>query len=160
MRQKIVSRSNLAGILNRQPKKKIVFTNGCFDLLHVGHIQLLEKAKKLGDYLVVAVNSDRSLKRLKGSHRPLVKEKYRARILAALSCVDYVTIFSEPTPAETIDCLRPDILVKGNDYRTSEIVGRDQVKKVVRISLVKNCSTSGLIEKILRSYGCKKSKTL
>jgi rfaE bifunctional protein nucleotidyltransferase chain/domain len=154
MSSKIIGRSRLSRILNRvRGGKIIVFTNGCFDLLHPGHVRLLQKAKSLGDLLVVAINSDRSLKKLKGGNRPFVDEKSRAEILSALDSVDYVTVFSEPTPLETIRALKPDILVKGADYKRSEIVGRNHVKKVVRIPLVKNFSTSALIRKIVHAYG-------
>lgn len=153
---KLFSRPALVKILSQnRKKKKVVFTNGCFDLLHPGHVRLFRKAKESGDILVVAINSDRSLKKLKGPSRPLVKERNRAEILSALSCVDYVTIFSEETPAETIRMLKPDILIKGSDYKLSQIVGRDAVKKVLRFPLVKNFSTSGLIRKIVRAYGKK-----
>lgn len=151
---KIFPRLALAKILNRyRSRKKIVFTNGCYDLLHVGHVRLLKKAKSLGDILILAINSDLSLRKLKGRGRPLVGEKERAEVLSALSCVDYVTIFPEDTPLETIQMLKPDILIKGGDYEVSEIVGRNCVKKVVRFPLVKGFSTSGLIQKILRVYG-------
>ena len=150
------SRKALAKILARRGGKKIVFTNGCFDLLHAGHVRLLKKARSLGDLLVVAVNSDRSLRRLKGDGRPLVPERQRAEILSALSCVDYVTLFDEATPLETIQAIKPDVLVKGGDYESSRIVGRDQVRKVVRFPLVKNISTTRLIQKIARTYAGKK----
>ncbi len=139
----------------KKKKKKVVFTNGCFDLLHYGHIQYLKKAKALGDILVVGLNSDSSVKKLKGTGRPLVPEKERAEILSALEFVDYVTIFSEETPANLIRQVKPDILVKGGDYSLDEIVGRDFVQscggKVVTIPLVKGKSTTGLIRKIKNS---------
>lgn len=150
----VVPRSALRKILNKvRGKKTIVFTNGCYDLLHLGHVRLLQKAKKLGNILVVAVNSDRSVKKLKGPSRPLVDEKNRTALISALSCVDYVTLFSEETPLEIIRELKPDILVKGADYSSSEIVGRDHVKKVVRVPMVKNLSTSNLIRKIIQTCG-------
>ena len=154
MTSKIVSRPALAKILKHRGGKKVVFTNGCFDILHVGHVRLFKKARRLGDILVVAVNSDRSLKKLKGPKRPLVGEKKRAEILSALDCVDYVTVFGEDTPKETILVLKPDILVKGADYNLHKIVGHDQVRKVVRFPLVKGISTTDLIRKIVRAYGC------
>lgn len=136
----------------RQKNKKIVFTNGCFDLLHLGHVRLLEKAKKLGDILVVGLNSDRSVRRLKGDSRPFFKEKDRASVLAALEAVDYVTLFSEPTPAKLIERLKPDILVKGGDYSQEQIVGAKTVRKnggkVVVVPLVKGHSSSRIIRKI------------
>ena len=152
---KFYSRPALAKILSRRGKKKVVFTNGCFDLLHVGHARLLKKAKSLGDILVVAVNSDGSMRRLKGAGRPLVTEKSRAEVLAALACVDFVTVFNEDTPLETIAALKPDVLIKGGDYELSQIVGRGIVKKVVRFPLVKGISTTDLIRKIVRTYGGK-----
>jgi rfaE bifunctional protein nucleotidyltransferase chain/domain len=151
---KVFKRSALAKIIPHIRRgKKIVFTNGCFDLLHLGHVRLFQKCKALGDILIVAINSDQSLKKLKGGSRPLVPEKSRAEILAALAFIDYVTIFSEDTPAETIRLLKPDILVKGGDYKLSQIVGRQDVKKVVRMPLVKNYSTTNLIQKIVKAYG-------
>ena len=153
--QKIYPRNALAKILAKRGRTKVVFTNGCFDLLHAGHVRLLKKARSLGDVLVVAVNSDRSLKKLKGNGRPLVPERQRAEILAALSCVDYVTIFDEATPLETIRALRPRVLIKGGDYGNSQIVGRDRVEKVVRFPLVRNISTTSLIRKIVKAYGKK-----
>lgn len=153
--RKVMSRSALAKALARRGGKKVVFTNGCFDLLHLGHARLFEKAKSLGALLVVAVNSDASLKKLKGPGRPLVDEKSRSELISKLACVDFVTIFSEDTPLETIRALKPDVLIKGWDYALDKIVGRDCVKKVVRFPLVKGFSTSGLIKKILKAYGGK-----
>ena len=130
-----------------------MFTNGCFDLLHVGHIRLFRKARSLGDALIVAINADASLKRLKGPKRPLVAQGARAEVLAALSDIDYVVVFKEDTPAEIIADIKPDILVKGGDYRLDEIVRRDDVRKVVRFNFVAGQSTTGLIEKIVKRYG-------
>ena len=118
-----------------------------------GHVTLLEKSKRLGDILIVGINSDASVKRLKGPKRPLAGQNDRALVLAAMEAVDYVTFFGEDTPYELIGKLKPDILVKGGDYATGQIVGRDLVKKVVRIPLVKGRSTSNLIAKILKAYG-------
>ncbi|MCL2335615.1 MAG: D-glycero-beta-D-manno-heptose 1-phosphate adenylyltransferase [Endomicrobia bacterium] len=143
-----------AAKLKRQ-SKKIVFTNGCFDLLHTGHTSLFEKAKSLGDVLIVAINSDKSLSRLKGPKRPLVCEKDRAKLLLALKPVDYVVVFGEQTPKEILSELRPDILVKGGDYKLSEIVGREYVKKVYRYPFVKGKSTTNLINTIVERYGRK-----
>ena len=147
--------SVLASRLNQEKRrgKTIVFTNGVYDLIHAGHITLLEKSKRLGDILVVGINSDASVKRLKGPKRPLVGESDRALVLSALEAVDYVTVFSEDTPYELLEKLQPDILVKGGDYALEKIVGRNLVKKVVRIPLVKGRSTSNLIEKVLKAYG-------
>lgn len=155
--KKFVSRKDLVQLLKKRRNRKIVFTNGCFDLLHAGHVTLLERARRMGDLLVVGLNSDASVRRLKGPLRPLVNEKARAKVLAGLACVDYVTLFPEETPLETILMLKPDVLVKGGDYQISEIVGRNAVKKVARVPLVKNFSTTRLIEKILAAYGGKKS---
>jgi D-beta-D-heptose 7-phosphate kinase/D-beta-D-heptose 1-phosphate adenosyltransferase len=137
--------------------KKVVFTNGCFDLLHLGHISLFNKAKSLGDILIVAINSDKSLKCIKGPKRPLVNQKDRAKLILTLKPVDYVVIFGEQTPLEILRELRPDILVKGGDYRLSELVGREYVKKVYRFPFVKGRSTTNLINLIVERYGSKKA---
>jgi D-beta-D-heptose 7-phosphate kinase/D-beta-D-heptose 1-phosphate adenosyltransferase len=135
-------------------RKRVVFTNGCFDLLHLGHVRLLEQARKLGDALVVGLNSDSSVRRLKGDGRPLVAEAGRAEVLAALECVDAVTIFEEDTPRELIAALVPDVLVKGGDWAADKIVGRAEVEaaggKVVVVPYVEGYSTSALIEQIRR----------
>jgi D-glycero-beta-D-manno-heptose 1-phosphate adenylyltransferase len=131
---------------------KIVFTNGCFDLVHLGHIDYLEKAKKLGGKLVLGLNTDQSVRRLKGETRPLVNEYARARMMAAFEFVDLVVLFDEPTPKELIEKIKPDILVKGNDYSIENIVGADFVIKnggqVKTIDLVEGYSTTKLVEKI------------
>jgi D-beta-D-heptose 7-phosphate kinase/D-beta-D-heptose 1-phosphate adenosyltransferase len=152
---KIKSRKALQKLLPlmKKKKKKIVFTNGCFDLLHVGHVRLFEKAKSFGDILVVAVNSDSSVKKIKGNSRPLVSQTARAQLIASLEMVDYVVIFEEKTPEEIIKALKPDILVKGGDYKMGEIIGRHDVKKVVRFKVVKGFSTTNLIKKIVKIYG-------
>ena len=129
--------------------KKIVFTNGCFDILHSGHIKLLKKAKSLGDFLIVAINSDKSVKRIKGKKRPIVGEKNRSEIVDSIKFVDFVYIFNEDTPEKTIKAIRPEILVKGSDWEPNKIVGREFVKKVVRVPLLKGFSTTDLIKKIL-----------
>jgi rfaE bifunctional protein nucleotidyltransferase chain/domain len=133
---------------------RVVFTNGVFDLLHYGHVAYLERARRLGDALFVALNTDRSTRRLKGPTRPLVPERDRLRTLAALACVDCVTTFAEPTPEALIDETRPDVLVKGADYRLRDIVGAESVKarggKVARIPLLKGRSTSALVARIRR----------
>ncbi|MFH1238678.1 MAG: D-glycero-beta-D-manno-heptose 1-phosphate adenylyltransferase [bacterium] len=158
--KKVETLNNLKKILSRLKKKgkKIVFTNGCFDIIHVGHVRYLKQAKGCGDILVIAVNSDSSVRMLKGKNRPLVALKDRLEVLSALEFVDYVVVFSEETPARVIETLRPDILVKGSDYRLNEIVGRDFVEstggKVVTIPLVKGKSTTALINKIVST--CKK----
>ncbi len=135
--------------LKRQGKR-VVFTNGCFDLLHPGHTRYLAEARKLGDALLVAVNSDRSVRALKGPGRPVLPERERAEILAALASVDYVTIFDDPTPRSLIMRMLPQVLVKGADWGPSEIVGREEVEaaggRVVSIPVVRGFSTSALIE--------------
>jgi D-beta-D-heptose 7-phosphate kinase/D-beta-D-heptose 1-phosphate adenosyltransferase len=136
----------------RRAGRRVVFTNGCFDLLHAGHLDLLHRAAALGDVFVVAINSDASVRRLKGPERPLVPEAERAAMLAALDCVDAVAIFDEDTPEETIRLVRPDVLVKGQDYRLAEVVGRELVEahggRVELLPLVPDRSTSGLVERI------------
>jgi rfaE bifunctional protein nucleotidyltransferase chain/domain len=133
---------------------RVVFTNGCFDLLHLGHVDYLEKAKQLGDKLIVAVNTDASVSRLKGPERPLQDEMSRARIMASLLFVDTVILFDEETPYELIKTVLPDILVKGDDYVIQNIVGQDIVLEnggeVKTIQLVKGYSTSGIVNKITR----------
>jgi D-beta-D-heptose 7-phosphate kinase/D-beta-D-heptose 1-phosphate adenosyltransferase len=133
--------------------KRVVFTNGCFDVLHPGHIELLAQARRLGDALVVAINSDDSVRRLKGRDRPIFPESERAEVLAALEMVDYVCTFQEDTPLEVILKIRPDILVKGADWETQGIVGRSEVEKwggqVVALPLVAGQSTTGIIERVL-----------
>jgi rfaE bifunctional protein nucleotidyltransferase chain/domain len=130
----------------------VVFTNGCFDLLHPGHIETLEKARNLGDALVVGVNSDRSVRDMKGAGRPIVPEQERAEVLAALECVDAVVIFDEPTPRETVAALLPDVLVKGGDWASDQIIGRAEVEaaggRVVSVPVVAGYSTSAMVEKI------------
>ncbi len=132
-----------------------VLTNGCFDLLHAGHIHLLECARREGQRLIVAINSDRSVRELKGPTRPVLPERERAETLAALECVDAVLIFDEPTPAETIQALVPDVLVKGSDWGETAIVGRETVEaaggRVVRVPLVADKSTTALITRINRT---------
>lgn len=136
----------------RMAGKRIAFTNGCFDLLHSGHLSLLREARKLGDVLVLAINSDASIRRLKGAERPLVGEAERAALLAALDCVDAVTIFEEDTPLETIQRVRPQVLVKGADYRIEEVIGREFVEagggRVALVPLVPDKSTTALVQRI------------
>ncbi len=133
--------------------RRVVFTNGCFDLLHLGHIRLLEQARALGDVLVVGLNSDRSVRELKGDGRPLVPARERAEVVAALEAVEAVVIFEEATPRELVAALRPDVLVKGGDWGPEEIVGREEVEaaggRVERIPLLEGYSTSALIAKIV-----------
>jgi rfaE bifunctional protein nucleotidyltransferase chain/domain len=136
-----------------QQNKTVVFTNGCFDILHRGHVEYLQQSRRRGDVLVVGLNSDDSVTRLKGKGRPLVPQEDRAYLLAALSAVDYICIFGEDTPAELIRALQPDILIKGGDYQIHEIVGREVVEgrggKVVTIPLTPNRSSSDVIRKIV-----------
>jgi D-beta-D-heptose 7-phosphate kinase / D-beta-D-heptose 1-phosphate adenosyltransferase len=140
----------------RSRGKRVVFTNGCFDLLHVGHVKYLQKARGFGDLLIVGLNSDASVKRLKGENRPLIEESERAHILAALDCIDFVVLFDEDTPLRLIEALVPDVLVKGGDYSIEEVVGREVVEaaggRVELVQFVDGRSTSRIIEKILASY--------
>ncbi|MFY9530113.1 MAG: D-glycero-beta-D-manno-heptose 1-phosphate adenylyltransferase [Candidatus Acidiferrales bacterium] len=133
--------------------QRIVFTNGCFDLLHPGHVRLLEQARSLGDVLVVGINADASVRRNKGPNRPLIPEHERAEILAALAAVDYVVLFHDPTPRVLIASLVPDVLVKGSDWGPDEVVGREEVEaaggSVVSIPLEAGYSTSKLIDRIV-----------
>lgn len=128
--------------------EKTVFTNGCFDILHAGHVSLLEKARSLGDRLIVGLNSDASVRRLKGGGRPVNKLSDRSRVLAALEAVDAVVPFSQDTPYGLIKLLTPDVLVKGADYGSAQIVGREFAGRTVRVALVKGRSTTGLIKKM------------
>lgn len=154
---KILSRTKLEVDLKRwrSTGKIIVFTNGCFDILHRGHVEYLNQAKKLGDILILGLNSDQSVRLLKGPGRPYVSEEDRAYILSQLLSVDVVTIFEEETPYNLIKAVQPDILVKGGDYSPDQIVGKDIVEKyggkVIPITLVDGKSTTGLIEKIRNS---------
>lgn len=156
--QKIKSLASLLRIVRSAQShgRRVVFTNGCFDLLHAGHVKILEQAKRQGDLLIVGVNSDRSVRRLKGPGRPIIKARDRALVLAALSSVDYVTIFHAATPLRVIMRLRPQVLMKGADWGSSDIVGRDVVLqyggRVARVPLLKGYSTSQLIERIRRVH--------
>jgi D-beta-D-heptose 7-phosphate kinase/D-beta-D-heptose 1-phosphate adenosyltransferase len=146
---KIVKSSELREIVRRLQHEgaRIVFTNGCFDILHAGHVRYLREAKGLGDILVVGLNSDRSVSSIKPG-RPVVSQDQRAEVLSALEMVDYVTIFDEDTPYELIRALRPDVLVKGADWNVEDIVGNDLVPEVRNIPLVEGISTSAIIERI------------
>jgi len=154
LRGKKLSRRALGRFRAENRKRTIVFTNGCFDILHRGHVELLIEAKGLGDLLVVGLNSDASVRRLKGRGRPLVGERDRAFVLAALEAVDRVVIFGEDTPLETIRALEPDVLVKGSEYRAGEIVGESLVEerggRVVRVRMRTGYSTTSLLDKIRR----------
>jgi rfaE bifunctional protein nucleotidyltransferase chain/domain len=161
-RQKIKTREEIKRIASQLKKqnKRIVTTNGVFDILHLGHIRYLEKAKKLGDILIVAVNSDSSVRKIKGPHRPLNTAKARAEALAALACVDYVTIFTGANPAAILSEIKPDIHVKGGDYKIGEIIERGVVEKnngkVVLMPKIRGYSTTELIGKILNSHKSKR----
>jgi D-glycero-beta-D-manno-heptose 1-phosphate adenylyltransferase len=151
--EKIVTKEEASGLVADWKKQgKVVFTNGCFDIIHLGHVDYLEKARNLGQKLVVGLNTDASVQRLKGKTRPITDEKSRARVMASLSFVDAVILFDEDTPLELISYLKPDILVKGNDYTVETIVGADVVMKnggkVETVPLVNGYSTSNVIEKI------------
>jgi D-beta-D-heptose 7-phosphate kinase/D-beta-D-heptose 1-phosphate adenosyltransferase len=141
----------------KDENKKVVFTNGCFDLIHAGHVDYLSKARNLGDVLIVGLNSDASVTRIKGEKRPILLEAERAFVISNLKPVDYVTIFEEDTPGRLIDELIPDILVKGADWAIENIVGRDIVEanggEVKTINFVNNQSTSKIINSILDKYG-------
>src|SRR5690606_41880157 len=149
---KILDRAELLRRFGRPRSMRLVFTNGCFDLLHRGHVEYLFEARSLGDALVVAINSDASVRRLKGAERPLVPAADRALLVAALACVDAVTIFDEDTPRDLIAALLPDVLVKGADYSLDEVVGRTEVEaaggSVVLVPLRPGYSTTGLVRRI------------
>jgi rfaE bifunctional protein nucleotidyltransferase chain/domain len=136
----------------RAEGRRLVFTNGCFDILHVGHVRYLAEARRLGDALLVAINSDRSVRALKGPNRPVMSEAERAEILAALLSVDFVTVFDEGSPRTLIAEVLPDVLVKGGDYRLDEIHGREEVERaggrVLSLPFVEGASTTGIIERI------------
>lgn len=153
-RSKLLSRHAAREVARRARRngETVVFTNGCFDLLHVGHVRSLERARRQGDRLLVAVNSDASVRRQKGRGRPIVPARRRAEVLAALECVDWVVVFGEDTPLALIRSVRPDVLAKGGDWRLEEIVGRAEVQswggRVVRIPVVPGSRTSSLVERI------------
>jgi D-beta-D-heptose 7-phosphate kinase/D-beta-D-heptose 1-phosphate adenosyltransferase len=159
---KIYSRTELVKRVaaHQNAGERIVFTNGCFDLLHIGHTRYLAEAKGLGDRLVVGINSDDSVRQLaKGTNRPIVSADQRAEVLVALACVDYVTIFDEPDPLALIQALRPNILVKGGDWSTDRIVGKEFVEAqggmVRNIPLVPDISTTVIVQKILSHHSAK-----
>ncbi len=140
----------------KKQDKKIVFTNGCFDILHAGHVEYLQKAKTKGDILVVAVNSDASVKRIKGNQRPIIQQADRGKILAGLASVDYVVIFNQDTPLETIKAMKPDVLIKGADWKINKIAGADFISgyggKVQTVKLTVGRSTTNIINAILKKY--------
>lgn len=157
MRNKVLDRAALAAVLNERrhqnPQLKAVFTNGCFDLIHVGHLRYLWEARKVGDLLVVAVNDDESVRRLKGPERPIIKLRERLDVLAGFACVDYVTWFSEDTPIPLLQELRPEVLVKGANYSIEGVVGREIAQtwgaQVKTLMLTPGLSTTNLIDKVL-----------
>jgi len=140
----------------RSAAKKIVFTNGCFDILHVGHVRYLAEARSRGDILIVGLNSDASVGLIKGDRRPIVRQHHRAEVLASLACVDHIVIFEEPDPLRLIQTLKPDILVKGEDWETDAIIGAEDVRsrggEIVRISFAEETSTTAIIQTILKRY--------
>lgn len=158
LENKIKSLEKLKKIVSSLKKKgkRIVFTNGCFDILHYGHVKYLQEAKKKGDCLVVGINSDASVRKIKGSRRPIVKEKDRLSIIAALESVDYVACFNQTTPLKIIKTLKPDLLIKGSDWNKEDIVGKDIVLsyggRVQTVKLVKDRSTTDIIKKIARAF--------
>jgi D-glycero-beta-D-manno-heptose 1-phosphate adenylyltransferase len=153
MGQVVRSWNQLSDALSKVRKgKKVVFTNGCFDILHIGHVKYLQEAKACGDLLVVALNTDASVKRLKGPSRPIQDENARAEIMAALGAVDFVTLFDEPTPEDVIKVIRPDVLVKGGDWKVEQIAGGSFVQsyggEVRSLQFVQGHSTTSIINKI------------
>ncbi len=138
--------------------KKVVFTNGCFDILHAGHVDYLERAKLLGDFLIVGMNSDESIRKIKGKKRPIVPEDLRARVLTGLRAVDCVFIFNEETPLKVIETVRPDVLVKGADWPIEKIVGREFARSVERIPFKFDISTTKIVKRIVEVYCSKNSR--
>ncbi|MCF8241163.1 MAG: D-glycero-beta-D-manno-heptose 1-phosphate adenylyltransferase [Melioribacteraceae bacterium] len=159
MRARIIKDRNELIALVKKLKlegKKIVFTNGCFDIIHAGHVDYLNKAKSAGDILLVALNTDASVRRIKGKNRPIIKEEERAFVMSNLRCVDYVTFFDEDTPLEIISDIIPSVLVKGADWSAENIVGKDVVDsnggEIKRIEFITEQSTSKIIKKIIETY--------
>ena len=158
--KKIVGLKTLCHILARLRRqgRTIAFTNGCFDILHFGHVQYLEKAKGRDRVLVIGLNSDRSVRKIKGPRRPIVTQKARAAVLAALACVDYVTIFNEETPQKLIAALKPDVLIKGADWKGKKVAGSDVVRryggKVEYVRYVPRYSSTNIIEAVLQKCPC------
>lgn len=149
--KKVIDRKDIKkiSVKLRAEGRKIVFTNGCFDILHIGHVRYLQHAKRLGDVLIIGLNSDRSVAGIKPG-RPVNSEKNRAEVLAALAVVDYVVVFPEKTPYNLIKAVKPDILVKGGDWKKEEIIGSDVAKETYSLPYVKGISTTRIIEKIIR----------
>lgn len=161
MKKKIIPGFQIEDLISDLKKKgqKIVFTNGCFDLLHVGHVRYLQEARTLGDCLIVGLNSNQSIGLIKDPARPLISEDQRAEVLAALTCVDYITLFDEADPFQLIEKIRPHVLVKGADWSMNSIIGADLVSsyggEVRRVELVPSISTSEIINRIISRYGKK-----
>jgi len=153
-RDKIKEREELKEIIKglKEEGRRTVFTNGCFDILHRGHVIYLEEARRRGDCLIVGVNSDSSVRQVKGEKRPIVPQEVRMAVLAALEVVDYVVSFDEPDPFELVSYLRPHILVKGGDWDEQEVVGRELVEQTIVLPYVEGASTSGIIETIIQRY--------
>ena len=150
---KIKSAAQLKEIVDRERSqgRSLVFTNGCFDLLHLGHLHLLKQAKKEGDFLVVAINSDRSVRRIKGARRPIHHQRARAVLVASLEMVDYVTVFDEVDPLGVIRMIKPNVLVKGGDWKTEDVIGKEFAKRVVIVPYKPGHSTTNIIKKDRKS---------
>jgi len=157
MNSKLVASGDIPPLLKtlKKKNKRIVFTNGCFDLIHAGHIKLLKEARKSGDILILGLNSDSSIKKIKGPFRPILKQKARIDTLASIEFIDYIVIFNETTPLRLIKKIKPDVLIKGGDWQKEDIVGSEFVQayggKVKRVKLKKGYSTSSIIEKMKKA---------
>ena len=153
-RDKIKEREELWGIVEGLKKdgKRICFTNGCFDIVHLGHVLYLEEARRHGDCLIVGVNTDSSVREIKGENKPIIPLEGRMAVLAALEVVDYVVSFAEPDPFELISSLRPHVLIKGGDWEEGEVVGRELVEETILVPYIEGASTSGIIKTILQRY--------
>lgn len=160
---KLVELDELLAALDthRRSRQRVVFTNGCFDLIHAGHVSYLTAARQQGDLLVIGLNSDRSVRTIKGPTRPIVAQDMRAKVLAALECVAYITTFDEPDPLRLILAIKPDVLVKGADWEEDQIIGAPEVKaaggRVFRVPLLSGISTSEIIRRILESHSLEKN---
>lgn len=159
MSDKLISSNDLSGLIEKlkSENKKIVFTNGCFDLIHPGHIKVFKEAKEQGDVLILGLNSDQSIKSIKDPRRPILNQDERSAILGGLESIDYIALFDEQTPANLINSILPDVLVKGGDWGLDNIVGADTVKanggRVHVVSLKEGNSTTNIIERVLEKYG-------
>jgi len=154
--KKIITKEEFQQIHSLHVEKKVVFTNGCFDILHVGHVRYLRKASMLGDILIIGINSDSSVKGLKGENRPIISQNERMELLEAIEFIDYIIMFDEETPYQLINAVQPDVLVKGGDYMLENVVGKDIVEKkggsVVIIPLEGGISTTNIVNKIVQTY--------